>query len=423
MNVREKDTRLISRRISEALLLTISFSVALAHGSALAADSGQQLASVVQQSSKLMAEEFRASTRKLVVLPGSAPATGAVTGSYQKETLGMLDGMDEGRGYGTINKEIAGIQINFPIRILTVPGAIIGGLIGASARETQNYRDAMAENLTEAAESTLSNDALATDVFWRLHAAPAINAKVFALTTPIPKETEALLYISFSDFTIDVQKDDAILTMSASAALRRISDGVMLYENQVHYQDRDSLKNWIEDDSVAWKNFANYARHYLGREIAAEIIERAAVRSELVPRKSKTVSLSKKNAWQGVSKTGSPTIAWEHALEPDKSQAGWAAAVSGAEIAYELEIYDKQQLLYAARKIEETEFSLDIELPPCKTYRWSVRPSYSLGGDIRYGEWMRSNPDQANGNVGQAAAEAAAYIYDFASLEIKCGHR
>jgi hypothetical protein len=211
--------------------------------------------------------------------------------------------------------------------------------------------------------------------------------------------------------------------MSASATLRRISDGVILYENQVHYQDKDTLGNWIENDSAAWRNFANYARHYLGRELAAEIIERAQVQSELLPQKSKSVALVKKNIWRGVSKTGSPTLAWKHALASDDSQVGWAASISGADVAYELEIYDKQQLVYAARKIEEAQFTLDIELEACRTYRWSVRPSYSLDGDIRYGEWMRSNPDPANGNIGQAAAEAAAYIYDFASLEIKCGRR
>jgi hypothetical protein len=281
----------------------------------------------------------------------------------------------------------------------------------------------MTENLTEAAKTTLSNDALATDVFWRLHAAPSFDAKVFALTTPIPKETEALLYISFSDFTIDVQKDDAILTMTASASMHRLSDGVRLHETQVYYQDSDTLKNWIKNDSAAWKNFANYARHYLGREIAAEIIERIPVQSELLPQKSKTLALKKKNVWQGLSKTRSPTLAWKHVVAPDKSQVGWAASVSGADIAYELEIYDKQQLVYAARQIEEAQFTLDIELEACRTYRWSVRPSYRIGSDIRYGEWMRSNPDPANGNIGQAAAEAAAYIYDFASLEIKCGRR
>ena len=183
------------------------------------------------------------------------------------------------------------------------------------------------------------------------------------------------------------------------------------------------MKNWTKDDSAAWKNYANYARHYLGREIAAGIIERVPVQSEFLPQESETVALVKKNVWQGLSKTGSPTLAWKHVIAPDASQVGWATSVSGAEIAYELEIYDKQQLVYAARKIEEAQFTLDIELEACKTYRWSVRPSYRIGNDIRYGEWMRSNPDLANGNIGEAAAEAAAYIYDFASLEVKCGRR
>jgi len=423
MNARAKDTGVARKLIRSVSLLLVTILSGTTIGSAVAADSPDQLASVVNETMKFMPEEYRSTVGMVVVLPGAAPATDAVTGSYDKDTLGLLDGMDEGRGFGTINRDIGGIPINFPIRILTVPGAIIGGLFGASTREIQDFRDALTEKLVEAADTTLSNDALATDVFWRLHAMPNVNAKVFALTTPIPQNTDALLYISFSDSTIDVQEDEAILTMSASAIFRRISDGVSLYENQVHYQDRDTLKNWTANDSAAWKDFAAYARHYLGREIAAEIYERVQVQSELQPQKSKTVSLIKKNVWQGVSKSRSPTLAWKQDLAADESQAGWATSISTAQIAYELEIYDSHQLVYAVKDIEESQFALDVELEACKTYRWSVRPSYRVDGDLRYGEWMRSNPDPANGNVGNAAATAAAYIADFASLEIKCDRR
>lgn len=419
MNVQIIDKGIARKSISMMVAVSI---IGISDWS-IAADASNQLAQLVQETSLLMPEEYRSSVNKIVVLPGSAPATDAVTGSYQKETLGLLDGMDEGRGYGTINKDIGGIPINFPIRVLTVPGAIIGGLIGASTREIQDYRDALAENLVEAADTTLSNDALATDVFWRLHAVPDVEAKVFALTTPIPQDTDALLYISFSDLTIDVQKDDAILTMSASALLRRVSDGVSLYENQVHYQDRDTLENWTANDSAVWRDFANYARHYLGREIAAEIYERSKIQTELKPQKSKTVSLVKKNVWQGVSKIGNPTLSWSHSLAAADSQEGWAKMISPADVAFELEIYDQHQLIYSAKNIEEPQFALDIELEACRTYRWSVRPSYRVGQDVRYGEWMRSNPDPANGNIGTAAAEASAYIFDFASLEVKCGRR
>ena len=423
MNASARDAGVARNLIRGVSLLLVTLASGTIIGSAGAADSSGQLASLVEESTKLMPEEYRSSVKKVVVLPGAAPATDAVTGSYEKETLGLLDGMDTGRGYGTINKDIGGIPINFPIRILTVPGAIIGGLFGASTREIQDFRDALTEKLVEAADTTLSNDALATDVFWRLHAMPNVDAKVFALTTPIPPDTDALLYISFSDSTIDVQEDEAILSMSASAIFRRISDGVSLYENQVHYQDRDTLTNWTENDSAAWKDFANFARHYLGREIAAAIYERVPVQSEMQPQKSMTVSLVKKNAWQGVSKARSPTLVWKQDLAADESQAGWAKSISTAQIAYELEIYDRHQLVYSAKEIQESQFTLDVELEACKNYRWSVRPSYRLDGEVRYGKWMRSNADAANGNNGKAAAEAAAYIADFASLEIKCGRR
>jgi len=414
MNLRTKN------KISIGVVITAS---ALIPGWAISEEPDNELAALVQGTSVIMEEADRSSVSKIVLLPATAPAGGAVTGSYGKETLGLIDGMDQGRDFGTINQDIAGIPINFPIRILTVPGAILGGLIGASTRELQDYRDALAAKLIEASRTTLSNDALATDVFWRLREVPSLKPKIFALTTPIPADTEAILYVSFSDSTIDVQKDEAILTMSASATLRRVSDGAELYNNQVHYQDRDTLKNWTANDTVAARDFANYARHYLGREISAELYERAEIQEELRPRESNDVSNVKKNQWQGVSKSRTPTLAWELGLKDDDSQTGWAKGISKADIAYDVEIYDKHQIVYAAKKITESQFTLDFELEACKTYRWSVRASYRIGNDVRYGDWMRSDPDPANGNDGKAAAEAAAYIYDFASLEIKCGRR
>lgn len=69
------------------------------------------------------------------------------------------------------------------------------------------------------------------------------------------------------------------------------------------------------------------------------------------------------------------------------------------------------------------------------TICWSVRPSYHVGGTIRYGEWMRFVPPPdpeakqsvvagpVSSLVGRQASLAPAYIQDFASLEIKCGSK
>ena len=98
-------------------------------------------------------------------------------------------------------------------------------------------------------------------------------------------------------------------------------------------------------------------------------------------------------------------------------------------IYYDVEIYDNRQLVYAEKRVQETQHTLEFEIDACKTYRWSVRPSYHIGNDVKFGEWMRSEsdkdaePDTGDGIFGTNALEAPAYIQDFALLEIKCGHR
>jgi hypothetical protein len=300
---------------------------------------------------------------------------------------------------------------------------IFGGLSGSIKREMQDFRDALTDDLAASAESPLSNDALATDVFWRLRDVSGLSPKVFALTTPIPEDTDAILYVSFSESSIEVDGKIATITFTATATLRRLSDGQYLYENQVHYQDTDTLSNWTEDENAAWRDYANYARHYVGREIVAELFERVAVQQDLLPEESETVSQVKKDRWRGVTRSRTPTLAWNLSLEGKEQQLEWAKTIEDTDIFYDVEIYDMHQLIYSAKKVDGQQHTVDIELEDCKTYRWSVRPSYQVDGAERYGEWMRSNPDAANGNVGKAAAEATAYIYDFASLEIKCGRR
>ena len=218
-----------------------------------------------------------------------------------------------------------------------------------------------------------------------------------------------------------MEDDEATITFSATATLRRVSDGRDLYENRIHYQDTDSLTNWTKNDKAAWRDYSNFARHYIGREIAAELYERVEVEQELLPEESENVSRIKKNDWQGVTKATTPTLAWSYKLGNGDSQAAWAAAINPAEIVYEVEIYDMHRLVYVAKGLKESKHTVDVPLEACKNYRWSVRPSFLIDGDVRFGEWMRSNPDAANGNSGKAASVAAAYIYDFASLEIKCG--
>ena len=373
-----------------------------------------------------MPESVRSSVKKIVVLPGSSPSGKSVTGSYEDETKGLIEGSlsgsEIGKGIGT---EVGGIPIGIPFPILTLPGAIVGGISGATKREIQEFRDELTDELSKAASQPLTNDALASDVFWGLRNVPSLDPKVFALTTPIPEDTDAILYVSFTDLTINVDGNDAVISTTANATLRRLSDGEHLYEEDIRYEDRDTLSNWTANDNALWRDYANFARHYIGREISAETFERVTPRHELRPTESENVDRVKKNDWQGISKTPTPILSWQLTLLGDDSYGSWTKEIDESDISYDVEIYDGHRLVYSAKRVPDPRHAVAEELDCNKTYRWSVRPAYQIGSDTKFGEWMRFSSDThtAKANVGRQATVAPAYIQDFASLKLKCRRR
>lgn len=373
-----------------------------------------------------LSEAVRSSVKKVVVLPGESPIGQSTTGSYEKQTSGLYGGAESGSRIGQgVGTEVGPVSMRIPIPILTYPGALIGGITGATKRQIQEFRDRLTDDLANASSQALSNDALASDVFWGLRRLPNLDSKVFALTTPIPEDTDAILYVSLKDITIDVQGKDAIIRTTASATLRRVSDGEHLHEVGVTYEDRDSLSNWTANENALWRDYANFARHFIGREISAKVFDRVELKHELRPLPTKTVKRVKKNDWQGVSRSLRPTLAWELKLLGGNTYGPWANTIDAADIAYDVEIYDQRRLVYSAKQVSEPRHIVGEGLEACETYRWSVRPSYRVGSDRKFGEWMRfeSNTYSSKANVGRKASEAPAYTQDFASLNIKCGSK
>ncbi|MDH3777832.1 MAG: hypothetical protein OES59_03335 [Gammaproteobacteria bacterium] len=380
---------------------------------ALAAEEGVSPEAVAPQAPTHMSEELRTTISKIVILPISGDASESITGTYGKETLGLAGGVAKGSGVGSIPVEVGHVPVNIPIPLLRELGMIVGGITGSAQRQVQELRDRLTEDLSDAVEQPLTNAALATDVFWGLKNVDSVDPKLFAVTTPIPEDTEAILYISIDELTLNVQKKEAIITTSATARLERLSDRATLYRREVNYEDRDTLSNWLEDDSALWHQYRVFARHYIGREISAELYERVAQPAVLAPVATDNIKSVKNNDWQGRTESLTPTLAWQFEL-PD--------AAAGAEIFWDIEIYDSSRPVYSAKQVAGLKHTVTVPLEACKTYRWTVRPSYHRAGDRKNGWWMRAaSPNSgSNGNVGRAVSEAHAYIQDFASLEIKC---
>lgn len=369
-----------------------------------------------------MDDGLRTALRKVVVKPGNSPTAEEIGGDYDQETLGLDGGIVYGSSVGTVSKQAGPVNLSIPIPMLQIPAMIAGGIAGATQEEIQEFRDALTEDLADASSQQIVNDKIASDVYNEMRRMPGLEPQVFANETAVPADTEAILYVSVGQLLIDVEEDEAVITATVNATMHRHGYDRDVYETTVQYQDRDTLRNWTANDNAAWRNYANFARHYVGREIADRVYGSAGVAAVLRPAKSKTVSASKRNPWQGSSKQLRPTLAWELELPADDGNPAWAATLDESNIRYDVEIYDLQRPVYSAKRVAGTQHTLTAPLEACRTYRWSVRPVYSIGGEFRYGAWMRSGTE-GNGNIGRQASEAPAYLYDFAELEIKCGSK
>lgn len=367
-----------------------------------------------------MAESIRASIDKVVVVAGTDPTNQEIQGTYEDATLGVYGGIAKGSQLGNPTTQIGGVTVGFPIPVLQLPGAIVGGIAGKAQREAQEFRDELTEELAQATGQPLTNDGLALDVFRSLQRLPGLESKLFAATTPVPEDADATLYASITGVSIVVDGDEAVLTTTAGITLKRNGDDTNLYQRTVTYEDHATLRDWNRDDKRLWHDYANYARHYLGRELSAEAFDRVRLTHTLRPKSSKNVKVSRKNQWQVASRSKAPVLAWESEFEGGDAYGPAYAALDEATISYDVEVYDDRRLVYAQDQVPDPMHQLVYELQDCKEYRWSVRPVYQVNDRIKFGDWMRSAPTAVSGIVGRGAVNGPAYTQDFATLEIDC---
>ena len=415
----------MNAKVNSCRTLLVILGTVLSPGWVLSNDEVVQPATPAKEPATHMSEELRASVSKIVILASPGASSKNVTGSYNKETPGLLGGMADGSQIGTIPVEVGPVPVGIPIPILREIGMIFGAISGGTKAEIQDFRDKMTEDLRDAVNQPLTNDSLANDVFWGLKNVSTLEPKIYALTTPVPEDTEAILYVSLTGLVINVQEDEAIIEIAATARLERRSDNSTIYRKEVTYQDQDTLSNWTDNDTQLWREYRNFARHYLGREISAELFERVALNDELAPKKTDSLKPVKKDKWRAKTKVRNPTLAWDFKIIDAADTEEWEKQIDPATITWDLEIYDRQRPVYSATRISGMSHAMTTQLEACKSYYWTVRPSFLVDGVKRNGEWMRlaSVGASGNGNIGRKISEAHAYIQDFATFEVDCRAR
>jgi hypothetical protein len=264
--------------------------------------------------------------------------------------------------------------------------------------------------------------ALAHDLYAEMRTVPGLDANVIAETTPLPEDTDAVLLVKLTEIVIEVVEEEAEIKTTASAILRRVSDGRTLYSRQYSYSDRDSLRNWTANDVALWQDYMNFARHYVAREITADFFEKIELRHDLYPIPTESVTPARDNSWQADAATTTPSLAWKYVRLGEDTYSPPQVAFGEADTFYDVEVYDRHRLVYVARHIPDPRHLVEQPLPACRELRWTVRPSFHVADEVKYGEWMRfySTVYLNEGYVGTEASEIPAFLRGFAVLQTPC---
>ena len=97
-----------------------------------------------------MTEELRAQLDSILVVATRDSAGENLSGSYDKDAYGLMEGVAAGHEAGRIRKEVGPVPVSMRIPGTAIPGMIIGGLFGSVQREVQELRDALTEELVDA---------------------------------------------------------------------------------------------------------------------------------------------------------------------------------------------------------------------------------------------------------------------------------
>ncbi len=131
MNFRQQPRALTNPVKSGLTILVVGAVATFIPGRAAQGQTESEPSSTTQQASTPdsythMSELIRSDVQKVVVLPGPSPADRKISGTYEKDSAGLVGGMNAGVDAVTIKKEIGGVNVGFPIPILTYPAMIIG---------------------------------------------------------------------------------------------------------------------------------------------------------------------------------------------------------------------------------------------------------------------------------------------------------
>ena len=358
---------------------------------------GQQNSVTHRSVDSHMSEDVRGSVRTVLVVPSDIPATLSVEGDYKKDVPTPGEGARSGAGAGAAatGEMIAEDPRGIFLAPIIFPVAVIIGTVGGAAaakiqQEIQEFRDELTDDLKDSPNKPLGSTVLAAALRSRLEKTPDFEPLKPSADSQVSVDADAILDVRVTNLTILVNGNNATMTTTAVASLRRGRGAPVEYHRFYSYSRKENLSAWVKDDNHLWTTYVGHALRHINRQISSDFFETILLRHVLRPTANETPSNdSSLRVWDRTIKTTTPILSWELFLLGEDAYGEWTDQIDTADVTYELEIFDRGKLVYAENDIQTTRYEVEEALPECRKYSWSVRPHYTFDGKTRSGEWMR----------------------------------
>jgi len=335
-----------------------------------------------------MSEENRSGIKRVAVIAGNAEIDFAVGGpDYGKRGDEVGNGMAAGTGAAIGGLAESGEAA--PLYILMLPVIIpvaagVGGVAGAiEAEKRENNREAT-DALMAAYDGQLPNVILAREIARQLTEVDGIEASVYRDNEIDGIDADAVLTVNVTEVSAQVTDSRGELGVSVEAVLVSLPDREPLYRELYGFHDTRSMRKWTEDNGEAWLEHLRRAKIRISERIVLNHFTLLELRHVLRPVATGSYADFKKATLNSTT----PELSWDFLLLGDDSHLPTQPEIDSDSITWDIRIQRGDDIAYERRALPSQTHVIEAGLEECIAYAWSVRPRYTLDGDVRLGEWM-----------------------------------
>jgi hypothetical protein len=335
-----------------------------------------------------MSEENRSGIKRVAVVAGTAEVSFEVGGpDYGKQGDEVGKGMAQGVGaaFSGLGESGEGAVLYILLLPVIIPVAAgVGGVAGAIEAEKRENNQEAADALMAAYEGQLPNVILAREVARQLAEVDGMEARVYQDNEIDGIDADAMLTMNVTGVSAQVTNAQGWLGVSVEAVLLSLPDREPLYRELYGFHDTRSMRDWTEDNGKVWLEHLRRAKIRISERIIQNHFTLLELRHVLRPVATDSYS----DFEEATLNSTTPELSWDFLLLGDDSHLPTQPEIDSESITWDIRIQRGDDIAYERRALPSQTHVVKDGLEECTGYAWSVRPRYTLEGDVRLGEWM-----------------------------------